>query len=252
VKTETYLNGRPTRLVVLDYGTFKVHSNGRIIGIVGYLIETDHGERVVIDTGFPAKYAYDMRRSTIEDSLESFGEVISLTPDNLPLPQLEKAGVAEQDVSLFITSHTHIDHVGGLDLFPAAPMIVAKVERDLPKPLYWHKAQPLDWPDREYLPIEEDTRIGPGFEILFVPGHAPGQLAFVIELPETGTVVLTSDAISRESEPEEGFAGSYDPPAAAANAERLLKLARERSAFVIYGHSPQQWKTLRKSPDDYR
>ena len=252
MKTVTYLTGKPTRLVVLDYGTFKVHANGRIIGIVGFLIETDRGEHVVIDTGFPAKYAYDMKRSTLEDHLESFGEVLILTPDNLPLAQLGKAGVSEEDVTLFITSHTHIDHVGGLDLFPNAPMIVAKAERDLPKPLYWHKAQPLEWPDREYLVIEEDTQIGPGFEVLFVPGHAPGQLAFVIELPETGTVLLTSDAISRESEPQEGYDGSFDPPAAAANAERILKLAQERSAFVIYGHSPQQWTTLRKSPDDYR
>ena len=41
------LRGRPTRLAVLDYGLFKVHANGRVIGICGYLVETDAGERVL-------------------------------------------------------------------------------------------------------------------------------------------------------------------------------------------------------------
>ena len=53
------LNGRPVRLYVLDFGLFRVHSNGRKIGICGYLIQTDAGENVLIDSGFPAKYATD-------------------------------------------------------------------------------------------------------------------------------------------------------------------------------------------------
>ncbi|MEY3684375.1 MAG: hypothetical protein RLZZ394_206, partial [Actinomycetota bacterium] len=51
------LKGRPISLSVLDFGLFQVHANGRIIGIPGALIETDAGERVLIDSGFPQKYA---------------------------------------------------------------------------------------------------------------------------------------------------------------------------------------------------
>ena len=53
------LKGKPKRLAMLDYGLFEVHAGPRIIGICGAVIETDAGEIVLIDTGFPQKYADD-------------------------------------------------------------------------------------------------------------------------------------------------------------------------------------------------
>lgn len=249
---EPLLKGRPLWLAVLDYGLFRVHANGRIIGISGYVIRTDEGETVLIDTGFPAKYAADPQAATKEDGLDSFGEVLSLTPDNLPGPQLALLGLGPDDIDLLVTTHTHVDHIGGLADFPRAPMVVAAAERDLPRPLYWSGAQPMEWPDRHYVRVEGDMTLGPGLQILLVPGHAPGQLALLLELPETGPVLLTSDAISRPSEIDEAFAGSWDAPAACTNAARLLDLAAAQDAFVIYGHWPEQWPLLRKAPQVYR
>ena len=86
------LKGAPKRLTVLDYGLFKVHENGRIIGLCGYLIETDAGERILIDTGMPAKYAKDADAAAREDGLEAFGAVVELTAEHFrrpPAPQLE-------------------------------------------------------------------------------------------------------------------------------------------------------------------
>lgn len=246
-----WLRGRPQKLFVLDYGLFRVHENGRVIGISGFLIQTDHGENVMIDAGFPPKYAADPVRAAREDRLDAFGEVLELSAANLPKAQLSRAGIREAEVGLFILSHTHIDHVGGLDLFPQAPLAVAAAERALPKPLYWGEVQPLDWPEREYRLVHGDTRIGPGFEILFAPGHAPGQFAFLLDLPRTGAVLLASDAISRPSEIDEGFSGAHDPALARFHAERLMRLAAERNALVIYGHAPEQWPALRKAPDFY-
>ena len=34
------LKGHPVSLAVLDYGLFRVNSNGRVIGICGYLVRT--------------------------------------------------------------------------------------------------------------------------------------------------------------------------------------------------------------------
>lgn len=245
------LKGRPIRLTVLDFGLFKVHQNGRVIGICGFLVETDAGERVLIDTGFPPKYAEDAARATEEDGLGSFGEVVALGPDNLPGPQLALMDVAKSAIDLLIVSHTHIDHVGDIAGYPQAPILIAAAERALPRPLYWSGAQPLDWPDREYRLVEGDMTLGPGFEVFLVPGHAPGQLAFLLELPETGPVLLTSDAISRPAEVDERFAGSWDEAQAIDSGARLLRIAEERDAFVIYGHSPEQWGTLRKAPHSY-
>lgn len=248
---QALLKGTPTRLAVLDYGLFQVHENGRIIGICGYLIQTTAGENILIDTGFPAKYATDAVAATQEDELGAFGQVLSLSSENLAPAQLALLGLAPSDISLMVQSHTHIDHVGFMDAFPQAPIVIAKAERALPRPLYWSGKQAMEWPEADYHLIEGDCKLGTGFEVLLVPGHAPGQLAFVIELPATGTVLLTSDAISRPSEFDTKFAGAWDAGLARHHATRLLERAAQDRATIIYGHSPEQWPTLRKAPEWY-
>jgi len=242
------LKGRPARLFVLDYGLFRVHAGPRDIGIVGFLIVTDKGERLLVDGGFPAKYADDPAAATAEDGLGAFGEVLSLTRENRPEAQLAHAGATPGEIDLVLLTHSHIDHLGALFDFPRATLLVAERERALPRPLYWSGGQPWDWPDRETVRLARDTRLGPGCEVLQTPGHAPGQLSLVIDLPRTGTVILASDAISRPAEIDEGFDTAPDPETALASARRLMRLAEERDALVIYGHGPDQWPTLRKAP----
>lgn len=243
------LRGKPIRLAVLDYGLFEVHSGPRMIGICGFAVQTDAGELALIDTGFPAKYVVDAEAATAQDALGSFGRVLKLTPENTPEAQLAKLGLSKSDVTLMIQSHTHIDHIGHMDCFPGVPILIAKAERALPRPLYWSGNQAMEWPERDYHLVTQDLTLAPGFEVLLCPGHAPGQLAFMVRLPDTGWILLTSDAISRAAEIDEGFAGSWDVPLAVHHGDRLMRLARERDALVIYGHSPQQWPGLRKAPD---
>lgn len=249
--SEQLIKGQPKELHVLDFGLFKVHANGRVIGIVGFLIVTDAGERILVDTGFPAKYAEDVDKASREDNLGEFGVVLELSANNLANAQLALSGTKPEQIDLLIMTHTHIDHVGGLADYPDAPILIAKAERDLPKPLYWRGAQPMDWPDRNYMLVTEDFDLGPNLRILLVPGHAPGQMAILLELPESGPMLLVSDAISRPAEIDEKFAGSWDEALAMENGARLMELARQREAKVIYGHCPQQWPTLRKTPAHY-
>ena len=249
MKNHVQLKGKPIRLAVLDYGLFQVHANDRIIGICGFVIQTDADETVLIDTGFPEKYALDAEAATAEDDLGNFGRVLSVTPDNMPAAQLAKLGIAPSDITLMIQSHTHIDHVGHMGMCPHAPILISAAERALPRPLYWSGKQAMDWPKAEYLLVERDFTLGEGFDVLLCPGHAPGQLAFLVTLPQTGVVLLTSDAISRASEIDEGFAGSWDVPLAIHHGDRLMKLAADLDAMVIFGHSPEQWPSLRKAPD---
>ncbi|NUB45290.1 MBL fold metallo-hydrolase [Fertoebacter nigrum] len=243
------LKGRPRDLAVLDYGLFRVHANGRVIGISGFLIRTDAGEHVLVDTGFPPAYAVDPQAASEADNLGEFGEVLALTAENLPLGQLALLGLGPQDIDLLILTHSHIDHVGGLAGFPGVPVLMAAAERALPRPLYWGAAQPMDWPEADYHLLAGDADLAPGFRVLLVPGHAPGQLALLLDLPQTGRVLITSDAISRPAEVVEGFAGAHDPAQAAASAARLMALAE--GAFVIWGHAPDQWPKLRKAPLRY-
>ena len=251
MQVASYLKGRPISLMVLDYGLFKVHSNGRVIGIPGFLLSTDQGEKVLIDTGFPAHYADDLEKSSQADDLGSFGKVLHLTQGNLPKGQLALAGIALSEIDLLVLTHSHIDHVGGIADLPGVPILLSSAERDLPRPLYFGNRQPMEWPVARYMTIGGDCDIGPGFRALFSPGHAPGQLALLIELPQTGCILLASDAISRPAEVDENFDTAPDPTLACASAARLLEIAKNQRAFIIYGHCPDQWPDLKKAPDTY-
>jgi N-acyl homoserine lactone hydrolase len=83
ILTSKKLSGHPVSLAVLDFGLFTVHSNGRIIGIPGFLVTTSAGEKILIDTGFPEKYAEDLEKASLEDNLGEFGELLELTYENL-------------------------------------------------------------------------------------------------------------------------------------------------------------------------
>ena len=242
------LQGRPERLWVLDYGLFEVHGPPpRRIGLMGALIRTDAGEHVLVDTGLPAKYAADPEGAAAEDGLDGFGRVLACGPAQRPEAQAALCGVQAGAIDRLVITHSHIDHIGGLHAFAQAPLVIAAAERALPRPLYWSGAQPLCWPERETQRIAADTALGPGLEALLAPGHTVGQLALWIALPE-GPVLWCSDAISRPSEIEEGFAGAADPAAARGSARRLLARAVREGARVIYGHCPVQWPGLPKAP----
>lgn len=243
------IKGQVISLTVLDFGLFQVHANGRIIGIPGFLIRTDRGENILIDTGFPAAYAQDHVAASLQDDLGSFGMIVSLTSSNLPAAQLALCGLAPADITLLILTHSHIDHVGGLADFPGVPILRSAAEAALSKPLYFGGKRPMDWPDRDYLTVDADTQICPGLRVLLTPGHVAGQLALWVELPDSGPVLLTSDAISRPAEIEEAFETADDPDAAISSALRILKLAERAEALVIYGHCPAQWPLLPKAPD---
>lgn len=243
------IKGQVSSLTVLDYGLFQVHENGRIIGIMGFLIRTDRGENIVVDTGFPQAYAVDHVAASLADGLGRFGVVLDLTARNLPAGQLALCGLTPADIDLLILTHSHIDHVGGIADFPGVPVLRSAAEAALPKPLYFGGNRPMDWPDLPYVNIDADTQICPGLRVLLTPGHVDGQLALWVELPESGSVLLTSDAISRPAEVGEGFNTAHDPDAAISSALRILKLAERAGALVIYGHCPDQWPVLPKAPD---
>jgi N-acyl homoserine lactone hydrolase len=245
---EGYIKGRPISLAVLDFGLFQVHANGRIIGIVGFVIRTDKDETILVDTGFPARYAHDADQASAEDGLGSFGRVLNLTPANLPGAQLGLLGLQQSDIDLLILTHSHIDHVGGIADFPQAPILLSQTEHDLAAPLYFGTCRPIVWPDRRYIPVAQDCALGPGLRLLAAPGHVAGQLSLWLDLPRTGPVLITSDAISRPAEIAERFDNADDPVAAIASAERLMALADDTGAMVIYGHCPAQWPGLRKAP----
>jgi N-acyl homoserine lactone hydrolase len=240
------LPGKLARLTILDLGLFEVRGGERLIGIPAYLMETDRGDRILFDTGFPPDYLTDPDIAA-RDGLPAFGRLLDFRPHQTAAGALAALGLAPGDIALTILSHGHIDHVGSLPLFAHAPIVMTALERANPRPSYFGSAQPMDWPEATYHLIDADTPICEGLTLIPTPGHTPGHLSALLDLPETGPVILAADAINRASEPAEHFADAHDPVAAQASADRLLALP----GLLIYGHDPAQWQSLRKAPASY-
>lgn len=239
---------RLTRLTVLDFGLFDVGPGLRLIGIPGFLLETDLGARILFDTGFPPDYVTQPEATAARDGLERFGRFTDFGPANTAEGQLALLGLGPADISHVILSHGHIDHVGSLPLFAHTEVIMTAVERRDPKPCYFFDIRPMDWPDARYRLIEGEVELCQGVRLIPTPGHTAGHLSALLTLPEGRRVLLAADAINRISEADEGFADAKDPALAMASYGRLMDLAQATGAEVIYGHEPSQWAGLPKAP----
>ena len=120
-------------------------------------------------------------------------------------------------------------------------------ERAVPAPLYFGNVRPIPWPQAQYHLIDADTPVCDGLTLIPTPGHTPGHLSALVDLPDDRRVILAADAINRASEPVERFADSMDPAASQDSANYLLSLAGP-DAVLIYGHEPSQWPLLPKAP----
>jgi N-acyl homoserine lactone hydrolase len=240
-----------TRLTVLDFGTFSVGPPGqpakRQIGIPGFLIDTDLGARLLVDSGFDALYAHDPAAAEARDRLSTFGHLIGFGPRQTLDGQLALIGLTPADITALILTHSHIDHIGGL-MRLTCPLAVGAAERALPRPLYFRGSQPFAWPDVQTMRVEADTALCHGLRLIPTPGHTPGHLSLLISLPSQRPVILAADAINRASEPAEGFPDAMDPETARRSAHRLFDLQAQTGAQMIYGHDPAQWPALPKAP----
>src|SRR6266568_3256055 len=107
--------------------------------------------------------------------------------------QLEMLGVKPADIKYVTISHSHPDHVGNVEMFPQAMLLVQKAEYDWPNPLGVGRFKP----EHPVTKLEGDRDVfGDGSVMIFAtPGHTPGHQSLLVKLPKTGAVVLSGDAV---------------------------------------------------------
>jgi len=83
------------------------------IPAVSYLIQTDDGTNILIDTGFPKNFEMPSMDLRLEDH-----EYI--------VEQLAALGLTPPDIRYLVCTHFDQDHAGGHDAFPDAELIVQR------------------------------------------------------------------------------------------------------------------------------
>lgn len=221
------------------------------IPIPAYLIQTDDGRNIVVDTG--------MHPGHIEDPEYTFrGQEISkvlmasMREDDRIEHRLAALGLTTDDVDTVINTHLHFDHCGNNASFPRARFITQRKHYEAAKVMDAFPSQYWDIPGLEYELLDGEGEILPGVEAILTPGHAPYHQSLMVRLGQDGNVLICSDAIYNQDNLDyDAWGGQADPVVAKESAQKLLKIAKEENATMIYGHDVAQWKTLRKVPAFY-
>jgi len=251
-----------TRLYVLPLGSCYVDKGAVLtpgldvgtwwtIPIVGYLIQS--GERnILVDTGMPRRLIEDPE--ALFGGTE-FGEVLKLRmkPKDYVVNRLAELGLAPPDIDTVVATHFHFDHAGNTGDFTGSRIVVQRDCYDdiMSNPGEYYP-ETYDIPGLTWEIVEGDTVIAPGVTVLKTSGHVPGHASVMVDLPNSGPIILGIDAIYTPDNVDRDNWDAYtDPDAARASAERLQAIAKESGAMLVYGHDPNQWEGLRKTPDYY-
>lgn len=211
---------------------------------VCYLVQTG-GQNILIDTGLPTTFQMPPGRPAPE-----LGKSV--------VEQLAEIGLQPEAIDTVLITHFDGDHIGQLDKFPDAKLVVQQAQYDAAVDGHQRFAQYRwlwDQPVARYTFVEGDTDVAPGVQLIESSGHVAGHQSVLLHLPKSGAVLLTIDAVPNAAAftTERDISSANDSTAEVlASTQKLIDLVqKEKASLVIFGHDAEQWQTLKKLPDYY-
>src|SRR5436190_129205 len=164
-------------------------------------------------------------------------------------------GGVEVPVPFFLIGHAQGNVLvdGGNPLAVARELQAARAAQDPISSGYVR--EDYDRPGLRWQLVEDELDLfGDGtIRLLQTPGHSAGHMSLLLELEETGPVLLTADAADNRAQWEgrEHPRALFSREQARRSLERLRELARETDALLVLGHEPADWPRLRRAPACY-
>jgi N-acyl homoserine lactone hydrolase len=165
--------------------------------------------------------------------------------------QLEAIGVKPADIKYVAISHSHPDHIGNVELFPHAMLLVQKTEYEWPSPFGVSRFKP----GHPVKKLEGDYDVfGDGsVTLIATPGHTPGHQSLLVKLPKTGAIVLAGDAVHFKSNWDNRRVPSinFDKDKTLASMQRIANIMAKENAQLWINHDKAQRDTLKLAPAFY-
>jgi glyoxylase-like metal-dependent hydrolase (beta-lactamase superfamily II) len=169
--------------------------------------------------------------------------------------QLKKQGYDPAKVKVVVTSHTHLDHVGNIEMFPNAIHVFQK--KELYQGWWPEKFQGRTSPgsfvmadidnarEFNYLELEGDYDLfGDGSVlILSTPGHTLGHQSMKVKLATGRSIIITQDAVWMQENLDGYPAGLNYSVKDYTNSVNRLKFMRDlEGADLFMAHDQDQYK----------
>ena len=174
-----------------------------------------------------------------------------------PVLALRRLGIVPGDISMLVLTHAHYDHIGNVDEFPAAELVMSAREYEFwtgplaSRPLFATSAETADIEALIRARASGRLRLLPGgtvgrqsvttaIDVLEVGGHTPGQLVVLISTAH-GEVVIASDALHYYDEMrlDRPFTHVANLPAMYRGFELLRGLTADDARQLVAGHDPE-------------
>ena len=222
--------------------------------VCAYLLDT-RGGSVLLDAG--------INRQNIEDQARCKALFLdrSMTPPIVRAPhrletQLAQIGIGFHDIGHVILSHLHYDHCGYLSHFLHARISLQRLEFEAAfakSPPIAYIRHDYDDPRLRWDLHDGDSEAMSGLALLETRGHTAGHQSALLQLPESGPILLPFDAGDlQENFDEEVIPGECcDDAAALRSLRRLKSLQSELSARMLLFHDPVAIQQMRLAPEFY-
>jgi N-acyl homoserine lactone hydrolase len=165
--------------------------------------------------------------------------------------QLAGLGLKPSDIKYLALSHSHPDHVGNLDMFPQATLVVQKAEYDWPNA----SGGPRFRPDQPAIKAEGDKDLFNDGSVVLIstPGHSPGHQCLLVTLPKTGAILLSGDAVHTKAnwDGHRAPSGNFNMEQSLASIDRMAAVLKEHNAQLWIGHEKTEVPLRKYAPEYY-
>lgn len=236
----------PERLYLLQLATTTIQvASGPLDMSSGcYLVRMTDGTNILIDSGNPDDF--------------QLPPGAQLTVDVNLIDLLREIGVGPSDINVVVCTHFDIDHVGHHQDFEGAEFVVQRRHYELAvsgNERFASGRKHWGHPGLRYRLVDGDVDLYGGVRLVETSGHTTGHQSVLVNLRQTGWVLLTIDAVmlarlfvpDRPATPADESAEELR-----ASTVKLLDLVRQLGVdLVVFGHDGAQWRELRLAPASY-
>ncbi len=207
-----------------------------------YLIRHERG-LLLWDTGYPDALADQPNGATGPTGTSRRAKKL--------VDVLASLGVKPGDIRFVAISHSHGDHIGNLDKFPSSTFLMQAAEHAAAfegKPTPFPASQPV-----MKLNGDHDVFGDGSVTILSTPGHTPGHQSLIVNLPKTGVILLSGDAVHFKDNWDNKRVPSMnvDKDKTVASMQRLETLMTQHKAQLWINHDKPQSDAQKKAPEYY-